>query len=276
MLHPSSARLSRIVAALVLPALGACSLVFATDELSNGATGAGGGSGSAAATTSSAGGAKSSSSTATSASGVGGKPACAGAADCDDLNPCTSDACVQGTCAHVVMQGAACGQGTDCTPAPACDAQGKCVAATPDPTKCDDKNDCTIDTCETAGCKHVPNTGAKCNDGNPCDMIGVCNAQGACVGSPVGTVGECAGNSQCPSGFFASSFSCNAFCGACPLCVNAFTCTFACTPMLEACCGNDCNAACPAGYHVASAPMDSVPCGCSAQAPGKSVICSNQ
>jgi hypothetical protein len=80
----------------------------------------------------------------------------------------------------------------------------------------------------------------------------------------------CAGN-NCPGGFYVTSFQCDPACGGCPYCVNQTTCSFACTPTVTACCGNDCNVACPSGYHVIAGPMNVPQCGC---VPGPAVTCS--
>jgi hypothetical protein len=55
-----------------------------------------------------------------------GQGSCSGAKDCDDQNPCTDDACPQGTCVHT-------------------------------PRSCEDGSVCTADTCDPKlGCVHAP------------------------------------------------------------------------------------------------------------------------
>lgn len=78
---------------------------------------------------------------------------CSSAADCDDGNLCTSDACgLDGTCQHVSVN-------------------------------CDDSNACTTDSCAPAtGCAYTTAAnGTSCDDGNACTQTDSCQA-GACVG----------------------------------------------------------------------------------------------
>ncbi len=73
---------------------------------------------------------------------------------CDDGNPCTTDACDKktGVCAFASKQtGASCGAG--CFATEVCQS-GACV--TGQPKNCDDNNNCTGDYCVAGGCKHVP------------------------------------------------------------------------------------------------------------------------
>ena len=101
----------------------------------------------------------------------------------DDGNPCTSDACGSGQCAHTqVADGVTCGAGMACktgvcspsTCAPAC---GECQACSPtqvcEPASgacTDDGNPCTLDTCGGGACTHPA-----AQDGTPC-------AGGSCAG----------------------------------------------------------------------------------------------
>lgn len=251
--RPRLAPTAAIALALGTPA---CSLVFPADELANGA-------------------AASADAGADAAGGSGGTTSsCNGAAQCDDGDPCTADDCGNGTCSHLPTPGATCGEGTDCTPAPSCSAEGSCVPGTPDDAACDDTEECTIDACSVLGCTHQPATGAPCNDGNVCDAAGTCNGVGVCIAEPVAGTVVCAGQAECPGGFFKASFYCEPFCGDCPFCINAATCAFACTPTLTACCGNDCATACPGGYHIVAGPVKLPECGCGDAAPGDSVTCS--
>ncbi|MSQ82434.1 MAG: hypothetical protein EXR77_05875 [Myxococcales bacterium] len=113
-----------------------------------------------------------------------------GATDkCDDGNPCTDDGCgitevVKGTkgCTHTNSI-AACEDGSACTKGDLC-AAGLCAAGTP--TVCDDKNACTVDTCDTkTGCVQTPAPDAStCDDGNACTTTDSC-AAGKCEGKAV-------------------------------------------------------------------------------------------
>ncbi|MCB9788358.1 MAG: hypothetical protein H6744_16885 [Deltaproteobacteria bacterium] len=100
------------------------------------------------------------------------------APDCDDANPCTTDACSQATGAcesSPVTGGLSCDDGDPCTPASICDA-GTCVGVG---APCDDGLACTQDTCTGDACTHTPNDAA-CDDGSGCS-IGTCSAETGCV-----------------------------------------------------------------------------------------------
>ncbi len=128
--------------------------------------------------------------------------------DCEDGNPCTTDACdkAAGTCKNdwiVTAQGKCCSVALTNPDAPCDDGKfctidscnlggGYCVnTANPDPiccetepdTKCDDNDVCTLDKCIAHECRHGPvadpnccNNTSECNDGNPC-------TDDACVGN---------------------------------------------------------------------------------------------
>ena len=106
--------------------------------------------------------------------------ACIGgaAADCDDGNPCTIDACSPATgCTHTNAT-SACDDGNACTTFDVC-GSGGCV---PGPARsCDDANPCTTDGCDPAsGCVHTNNV-LPCNDQNACTTVDRC-VDGACTG----------------------------------------------------------------------------------------------
>lgn len=92
--------------------------------------------------------------------------------DCDDLNWCTRDACVHGSCDAIRRPA-----GTPC-PDGVCGPLGECIAVPVcDVGRCDDGNDCTVDICVTAaGCRYglVP-AGTDCSFG-VCDELGNCVA----------------------------------------------------------------------------------------------------
>ncbi len=73
---------------------------------------------------------------------------------CDDGNPCTTDTCSAGVCAHApVRDGTSCSDGNLCNGTEICQA-GVCRAGTP--LVCNDGNPCTTDTCSpTRGCVHT-------------------------------------------------------------------------------------------------------------------------
>ncbi len=123
---------------------------------------------------------------------------------CDDGNPCTQDKCdaVSGACAASPSD-AACSDGNACTAGDAC-KNGSCQAGSV--TGCDDKNPCTVDTCDasTGACQVLFNT-APCDDGDACSVGDSC-ASGTCQ---PGAEKPCADSNTC------TSDSCNPQTGAC-------------------------------------------------------------
>src|SRR5439155_333177 len=72
--------------------------------------------------------------------------------DCNDQNACTDDTCdvVKG-CVHTANAMAVCDDHDACTNGDTC-TNGVCAGM---PLDCDDKNPCTMDSCDTiVGCKH--------------------------------------------------------------------------------------------------------------------------
>ena len=80
---------------------------------------------------------------------------------------CQTNVCIDGKCVDTPEPaGSKCLDFNKCNQAPACDGKGACVSQ-PGPA-CDDKTDCTTDSCDSAvGCKFVPND-QPCDDGNTC------------------------------------------------------------------------------------------------------------
>jgi len=101
---------------------------------------------------------------------------------CNDGELCTVDSCspLSGLC-HFDGAGAdgkGCEDGSVCSVADGC-LDGGCKPGTP--LSCDDKNDCTNDTCDAAkGCQHTHNSAACDADGNACTQNDTC-ADGGCV-----------------------------------------------------------------------------------------------
>ncbi len=95
--------------------------------------------------------------------------------DCNDANPCTSDACKDGQCAHL-PQSATCSDGDACTVGDSC-ANSVCLPG--QVTACDDGSICSTDSCAPAsGCSHAPKAG-DCDDGDICTVNDSCK-DGAC------------------------------------------------------------------------------------------------
>ncbi len=120
---------------------------------------------------------------------------------CDDANSCTVDSCDPTLgCQHQTVDGGFCDDGNACTDKTTCNA-GTCTGGTP--VNCDDKNDCTADSCDTtAGCSHTSLPDAStCTDGN------VCTADGCVAGVCVGVALNCDDGNAC------TVDSCNAISG---------------------------------------------------------------
>lgn len=104
------------------------------------------------------------------------------AADCDDGDPCTLDACdaAAGACAHPIDPGRVCSDGDACTVGDTCAATGACTPGAP--RSCDDANACTTNTCNPADgtCTSVPDDSRSCDDLNPCTANDRCSG-GVCV-----------------------------------------------------------------------------------------------
>jgi hypothetical protein len=82
------------------------------------------------------------------------------ASSCDDKNPCTTDACENGSCVHTPLNGVKCDDGSGCSTAVcrsgACVTEGK----KEDGSSCDDEKFCTEnDKCVGGSCKGEPKKG---------------------------------------------------------------------------------------------------------------------
>ena len=102
--------------------------------------------------------------------------------DCDDKKACTSDSCdPKAGCVATPLAGP-CNDGDACTELDSC--QGGTCKGSPvnEKVKCDDGNQCTLDTCDqTAGCKNAALDAKSCDDGNACTQNDAC-VQGQCKG----------------------------------------------------------------------------------------------
>ncbi len=121
---------------------------------------------------------------------------CLNSADCDDSNPCTDDACVEGTCSNEpneaacddgifcngddTCQGGACRQhaGVPCAQGLACVEESRRCVACQGNAECNDFNPCTDDACVDGGCVNEPNNAA-CDDGLFCNGDDTCSG-GSC------------------------------------------------------------------------------------------------
>ncbi len=116
---------------------------------------------------------------------------------CNDQNPCTADVCEPGVgCKSTPIDGE-CNDGDLCTIGDACKS-GKCAPI--GPKACDDKSDCSVDSCDAATGNCVNDgagaEGKPCNDdGSACTTGEVCT-QGKCLG---GAAKVCKDSDPCTS-----------------------------------------------------------------------------
>lgn len=116
---------------------------------------------------------------------------------CYDALDCTQDSCDKGTgCVFAVQDKAPCSDGNACTIGDTCFKE-KCEGKV---KTCEDSNDCTIDTCDTAigNCNFTANDGYYCSDSNACTTGDVCKGV-KCVGVTI----------LCNDGNSCTSDSCN-------------------------------------------------------------------
>src|SRR5262249_12724793 len=83
--------------------------------------------------------------------------------DCTDSNPCTAEACTNGSCTRPALQdGMSCADADLCNGDEVCN-NGQCQTGTP--LKCNDDNPCTVDSCDPQkGCVNDPvEAGTSCD-----------------------------------------------------------------------------------------------------------------
>ncbi len=149
--------------------------------------------------------------------------------DCDDANPCTTDALVGGACEHTALTDGTtcqtslclvgqtcqsgtcsvgsprvCDDGNPCT-ADSCDSVQGCIAPPDDSLVPDDGLDCTVDSCASGFAAHAPDDTA-CDDGKWCTGVELCQPGGQAdargcvttnVPSPPADPGSCASYGAC-------------------------------------------------------------------------------
>ena len=101
----------------------------------------------------------------------------------DDGNPCTLEACLptKGGCLTAPLElPVVCDDGDACTKLTSC-LNGTCQG---EPTNCDDKDGCSVDTCDSkTGCVHkAAADSAPCDDASACTDADVCT-NGVCTGN---------------------------------------------------------------------------------------------
>jgi MYXO-CTERM domain-containing protein len=149
--------------------------------------------------------------------------ACTSASQCNDNNPCTTDACNQGTCTHTPIAGccqsaAQCDDSDPCT-SDSCSSNscqhsaisGCCHGA----GDCDDGNACTKNSCENHACKSEPVPGCcssdnDCADNNPCTVDTCAVSTGTC--SNAAAPGSCTVDTDCVDGDPCTQGRCTASC----------------------------------------------------------------
>ncbi len=127
------------------------------------------------------------------------------APSCDDGVTCTSDFCDQtlDACQHVPND-VVCSDGLVCTGVETCDVIADCQPGTP--PVCNDNVACTTNSCneQAGGCIFTPIDSA-CNDGQFCNGVETCSAQGCQPGTPP----------SCDDGVDCTADSCSVNANAC-------------------------------------------------------------
>ncbi len=151
---------------------------------------------------------------------------CTSAAECDDGDECTSDACSARACTHAsepegtpctlgVCDGAAipscveCTMDADCpSERPRCDTSAFACVLCLDDADCDDSSECTETRCVDAACETsplpsgTPCTDGVCNGSASMPLCAQCLSDADCgeiggICGPLGTCVECVSDSQC-------------------------------------------------------------------------------
>jgi hypothetical protein len=123
------------------------------------------------------------------------------AVDCDDGNPCTDDSCDPAAGCQNADNTAPCDDQDACTLDDSCQ-DGACRPG--EAVACDDSNECTDDSCDSATGQCVfSNNRIRCDDGDPCSYDDRC-VDGACGGTAYScddgnlcTDDACTGDGRC-------------------------------------------------------------------------------
>jgi hypothetical protein len=146
---------------------------------------------------------------------------------CDDQDPCTTDACSDGHCTHVAVDGctactgpedSACDDGDACT-ADTC-SDGICRHAESEGCQrcevsadCDDHDACTTDTCSAGACEHASLVGCeRCEVAADCDDHDRCTGEscvaGSCKRFPIADCKPCTSGAECNDGSACTDDAC--------------------------------------------------------------------
>jgi hypothetical protein len=129
------------------------------------------------------------------------------ATECDDLNPCTIDACDSSIGCTNTPNADDCDDGTLCTTDDHCFA-AECIGT---PLDCDDGDACSLDLCDETGCLHSPANDLECEDGDPCTVADFC-VDGACTS---GAPQDCEDGDPCSLDVCDSNGGCVHLAGGC-------------------------------------------------------------
>ncbi|MBZ0166674.1 MAG: hypothetical protein K8I00_07680, partial [Candidatus Omnitrophica bacterium] len=123
---------------------------------------------------------------------------------CPSDTDCKTYQCVKGECAATNKSGS-CDDSDACTSADQCEegeCQGTAVSVPPDTV-------CMTYACDkTQGIQSTAKSGAVCDDGDKCTAPDTCNAEGACVGTPIEGCGDPCYNVQCPADTDCVTYQC--------------------------------------------------------------------
>ncbi|MCO4763411.1 MAG: hypothetical protein KC502_17980 [Myxococcales bacterium] len=114
---------------------------------------------------------------------------------CDSGDVCIHGKCnlTDGKCKYTNKDGDVCNDGNPCTKGEKCKAD-TCKGEALD---CDDKNTCTVDSCDPSknGCQHKEASGP-CDDGSKCSQQDACK-DGKCVGLAINVTTTCDDDNDC-------------------------------------------------------------------------------
>jgi hypothetical protein len=151
--------------------------------------------------------------------------ACTAGGDCDDANPCTTDACEDGVCLNRRQPGccqtsAECFDGDPCTDdvcaGTACTFPpiSDCVRCSRVDDYCVPRNVCARGACrvDLGRCEYEWKPGCcldagDCDDGHAC-TVDACTADDTCVATPMPDCVECGGDAECSTGCLIAPETC--------------------------------------------------------------------
>ena len=168
--------------------------------------------------------------------------------DCQaPTNECKAAVCTDGTCDETnVADGTSCDGGSGVCMSGSC-AAAACTTAN-EAEKCDDSNECTVDSCDSGTCKHDNATdGTACNSGAGTCQSGACvtpectaqNEAEKCDDSNDCTADSCDSNGMCQHSNAAAGTTCTVS-GNAGECNDAGVCQPTCSTAADCDDGNEC------------------------------------